>query len=69
MQGGFGAAVLELLNDNGLAVPVVRVGIPDQFVEQGTQAELRSQLGLDADGIVATIKKSLQEKQIRLSAS
>jgi 1-deoxy-D-xylulose-5-phosphate synthase len=68
LQGGFGTAVLELLNDSGLSLPVVRVGIPDHFVEQGTQAELRSQLGIDADGIVITVKKALVANQVQLSA-
>jgi len=68
LQGGFGAAVLELLSDAGLTVPVVRVGIPDHFVEQGTQTELRAQLGIDADGIVTTVLKNLQHDQIKISA-
>ncbi len=68
LQGGFGAAVLELLNDSGLSTPVIRVGIPDQFIEQGTQAELRGQLGLDADGLVTTIQKALRTAQIKVSA-
>ncbi len=55
LQGGFGTAVLELLADNGVTVPVVRVGIPDQFVEQGSQAELRAMLGLDAQSIYRKI--------------
>ncbi|MDX2495384.1 MAG: 1-deoxy-D-xylulose-5-phosphate synthase [Desulfuromusa sp.] len=60
LQGGFGAAVLELLSDVGLTTPVVRIGIPDQFVGQGTQAELRAQLGLDADGIIKKVKEVMQ---------
>ncbi|MEA3361737.1 MAG: 1-deoxy-D-xylulose-5-phosphate synthase [Thermodesulfobacteriota bacterium] len=60
LQGGFGAAVLELLSDVGLTTPVVRIGIPDQFVGQGTQAELRAELGLDADGIVKKVKEVMQ---------
>lgn len=64
LQGGFGSAVLELLNDSGLNIPVVRVGIPDNFIEQGTQAELRAQLGLDAAGLVKTVQKSLQSDEI-----
>jgi len=55
LQGGFGSAVLELIADHGLAVPVIRVGIPDHFVEQGSQAELRAQLGLNAAGIAEKV--------------
>lgn len=68
LQGGFGTAVLELLNDAGLSIPVVRIGIPDKFVEQGTQAELRAQLGIDADGIVASIEKSLRTESVQIFA-
>lgn len=52
LQGGFGSAVLELLQDNGMAqVRVKRLGIPDQYIEQGTQAQLRKDVGIDAEGI------------------
>ncbi len=60
LQGGFGTAVLELLSDVGLMIPVVRIGIPDHFVDQGTQAELRAQLGLDVDGIVKKVKQMMK---------
>ncbi len=60
LQGGFGAAVLELLSDTGLTIPVLRVGIPDNFVGQGTQKELRAQLGLDAEGIMEKVKQATQ---------
>ncbi len=62
LQGGFGSSVLELLSDVGLTLPVVRIGIPDQFVGQGTQAELRSQLGLNAVGIVDKVKQITDSK-------
>jgi len=51
LQGGFGSAVLELFEENNLKVDVRRMGVPDSFVEQGTQAELRGALGLDSRGI------------------
>ncbi|WP_029918255.1 1-deoxy-D-xylulose-5-phosphate synthase [Pelobacter seleniigenes] len=60
LQGGFGSAVLELLADSGLSVPVIRVGIPDQFVEQGTQSELRALLGLNVDGLIDKIRSVMQ---------
>jgi 1-deoxy-D-xylulose-5-phosphate synthase len=51
--GGFGSAVLELLGDRDLlGIPVKRLGIPDTFVEHGTQAILRQKYGLDAAGIL-----------------
>jgi 1-deoxy-D-xylulose-5-phosphate synthase len=52
-NGGFGSAVTELLAADGVMVPIVRLGLPDQFIEHGAQAALLAQLGLDADGIAA----------------
>lgn len=68
LQGGFGAAVLELLSDHGLSIPVARAGIPDQFVGQGTQAELRQQLGLTAEGLCATVKRMMLTSHKNVSA-
>ena len=51
LQGGFGSAVLEVLESRGVHAVVKRLGIPDSFVEHGTQAELLAELGLDSDGI------------------
>jgi len=52
-SGGFGSAVTELLSSDGVSVPLIRMGLPDRFIEHGAQGSLLSQLGLDADGIVA----------------
>lgn len=57
IQGGFGSAVLELLEEKGLKdVSVKRVGIPDAFVEHGTQDALRHKYGIDAEGIIRAVK-------------
>lgn len=56
LQGGFGSAVLEALSEHGSQVPVVRLGIPDLFVQHGSQKLLRSLYGIDADGIAAAVK-------------
>jgi 1-deoxy-D-xylulose-5-phosphate synthase len=57
LQGGFGSAVLELLFDNGRHdVKIKRLGIPDRYVEQGSQAQLRKDLGIDAEGIAAAVE-------------
>ncbi len=50
-EGGFGSAVLEWMDDNGYHPDIVRLGLPDRFVEQGTVAELQHITGIDADGI------------------
>jgi 1-deoxy-D-xylulose-5-phosphate synthase len=60
-MGGFGSAVLELLSDNGLMVPVKRLAIPDVFVEQGAPAILREKYGLDAKGIVKGALELLEQ--------
>jgi 1-deoxy-D-xylulose-5-phosphate synthase len=52
-SGGFGSAVTELLAAEGVMVPIVRMGLPDQFIEHGAQAALLGQFGLDADGVAA----------------
>jgi len=53
LQGGFGSAVLECLNDSGImGYELIRLGIPDTFVEHGSQQVLRSKYGIDAEAIV-----------------
>ena len=59
LQGGFGSAVLELLAEAGTVPRMLRIGLPDQFIEQGSQAELRRRYGLDADGIAGRIRDFL----------
>lgn len=60
LDGGFGSAVLELLAQKGIAgVTVRRLGIQDEFVEQGTQAGLRRAHGIDAEGIIGAAKEML----------
>ncbi len=52
VSGGFGSAVLEELTSNGVSGIKFRLlGLPDKFIEHGTQSLLRHQLGLDAEGI------------------
>ena len=57
--GGVGSAVLEWLADHGYAPMVTRLGIGDEFVEQGTVAELKAQCGYDAEGIYRELTKGL----------
>jgi 1-deoxy-D-xylulose-5-phosphate synthase len=49
--GGVGSAVEEWMMDNGYQPKIVRLGLPDEFVEHGSQAELFRMLGLDEMGI------------------
>ncbi len=66
LSGGFGSGVIELLQKSGVDnIQVKCIGIPDEFVEQGTQAMLRSKYGLDAKGIaqqVLTLFPNLKTK-------
>ena len=60
LQGGFGTALLELLEEEGItAPPVIRLGYPDSFIEQGEQAQLYERYGLTPSGIAASIKSYL----------
>ncbi len=49
--GGMGSAVLEWMSDHGFRPQIVRMGLPDAFIEHGSVAELRQLVGLDADSI------------------
>ncbi|MEZ4999874.1 MAG: 1-deoxy-D-xylulose-5-phosphate synthase [Bacteroidales bacterium] len=61
VTGGFGSAVLEFMSDNDYSATVRRLGIPDYFVEHGTQQELIAECGFDATGIVKTVKSVLKD--------
>ncbi|WP_051326601.1 1-deoxy-D-xylulose-5-phosphate synthase [Aliagarivorans taiwanensis] len=56
VMGGAGSAVAEFILEQGLAVKFKALGLPDRFVEQGTQAQIHARLGLDAAGITATAR-------------
>ena len=55
VMGGAGSAVLECLAGAGVAVPVLQLGLPDRFIEQGESARLLASCGLDAAGIEKSI--------------
>src|SRR5438105_9923336 len=60
--GGFGSAVAEALA--GMGIPVTILGVPDAFVEHGSQAELLERLGLDAEGVAAEVRRLVQDGSI-----
>ncbi|MBS5492808.1 MAG: 1-deoxy-D-xylulose-5-phosphate synthase [Sutterella wadsworthensis] len=60
LMGGACSAVLEVLADHGILKPVMRFGLPDDFIEQGTQAELMESLGLTSEAIEAKVTQRLQ---------
>lgn len=58
LQGGFGSAILELFYDNRMKeIRIKRLGIPDSYVEHGSQAQLRKDLAIDAAGIAIAAEK------------
>jgi 1-deoxy-D-xylulose-5-phosphate synthase len=63
LSGGFGSGVIKLLQESGQCnIQVKNIGIPDEFVEHGTQAMLRSKYGLDAEGIMRRILELFPER-------
>ncbi|MCG8697788.1 MAG: 1-deoxy-D-xylulose-5-phosphate synthase, partial [Bacteroidales bacterium] len=62
LVGGFSSAVTEFMCDNQYTgVQLKRLGIPDRFVEHGTQQELYKECGFDVDSIAATIKSMVKK--------
>jgi 1-deoxy-D-xylulose-5-phosphate synthase len=59
ISGGAGSAVLEVISEYDLKCQSLRIGIPDKFVEQGGQEQLRKKYGLDAASIIKSIEKKL----------
>lgn len=69
LQGGFGSAVLECFEEHKVSgVKTLRIGLPDQFIEHGTQKELRHKYGLDADGIYAKVKEFIESSRLKAVA-
>jgi 1-deoxy-D-xylulose-5-phosphate synthase len=62
ISGGFGSAVLEFMCDHGYASQVKRLGVPDHFIEHGTQQELYHECGYDVEGIMAEVKSLIKPK-------
>ena len=57
IQGGLGTAVMEFMIENGYSPQVIRIGIPDQFIEHGTIPELYHLCGMDKESISKAILK------------
>lgn len=59
LAGGAGASVNELLAARGVVTAILNLGLPDHFQDHGSQQEQRSEAGLDAEGIVGSIRERL----------
>jgi 1-deoxy-D-xylulose-5-phosphate synthase len=68
IMGGAGSAVLEALEQNGCTVPVLQLGLPDRFIEQGDPAVQLASVGLDAEGIALSIRRRLETEVTRKAA-
>lgn len=60
VAGGAGSAVAEQLAQAGLSTPLLQLGLPDDFVDHGSHAQLLSQCGLDAPGLETAISRKMQ---------
>ena len=60
-KGGLFGAVSEYIAERGLGNKVISMGIPDIFIGQGTQKELRAECGYDSESIYSTLKKLMEE--------
>jgi 1-deoxy-D-xylulose-5-phosphate synthase len=70
LQGGFGSAVLELLADEGCTdIKVVRLGVPDQFVEHASQGAQRSLCGIDTQAIIQAARAMVSRNGLDKAAS
>jgi len=66
ISGGLGSAVIELMNAEGFKLNVARLGIPDRFIEHGTQQQLWHECGYDAEGIFAQAIKMTGKLKIEV---
>jgi 1-deoxy-D-xylulose-5-phosphate synthase len=67
--GGFGSAVLECLDANGVTgIKTHRIGVPDAYIEHGTQQVLRRKYGLDAEGIYSSVRDFIEKTRLKAVA-
>jgi 1-deoxy-D-xylulose-5-phosphate synthase len=69
VMGGAGSAVAEALAAAGCVKPLLQLGLPDQFIDHGDAQQLLASCGLDAAGIVASVRERLGSKEPRLVAN
>ena len=63
VAGGAGSGVAEFLAAEGLAVPILHLGLPDRFIDHGDPAFLLAYVGLDAKGIAASIRARFAQRK------
>ncbi len=65
LTGGFGSSVLEFLNETygNIPIPIKRIGVPDRYIDHGSQSLLRKEIGLDPEGIAKTVRRLVPHVQ------
>jgi 1-deoxy-D-xylulose-5-phosphate synthase len=58
--GGLGSAVMEFMNENAYHPRIMRLGIPDRFIDHGSQEELQKECGFDAQSIIDTVRAMIK---------
>lgn len=56
VKSGLGSAVAEFMMEHSYYLPLIKLGVPDRFIEHGTVTELKKECGFDADGIFSAIQ-------------
>jgi 1-deoxy-D-xylulose-5-phosphate synthase len=69
LQGGMGSAIIEFMSDNNYKAQVIRLGIPDQFIEHGEQPELWAECGYNSTGIAEQVRKVTVKRATETIAS
>ena len=64
INGGLGSAVAEFMAEHGYRAQIVRLGIPDRFIEHGTQRQLYAECGFDEEGIIQCITRLASQNRI-----
>ena len=62
INGGFGSAISEYLHDKSLDNHLVRMGVPDKFIQHGNREELLADIGLTPDGLIDILKQTMPEE-------
>ena len=68
IQGGFGSAVIEFMADHNYLAQIKRLGIPDKYIEHGTQSELWRECDYDTLAIVETVQQIVGVKKVATTA-
>ena len=68
IQGGFGSAVIEFMVDHNYNASIKRLGIPDKYIEHGTQAELWRECEYDVQAIIENVQKLIGVKKVATTA-